>query len=100
MVVRWELQAPVPSAGRPYGTKRHEMSDPNTARTDRTRPEPDAHRRSLRARRWAAVVAVARAVLIAAGLVTAYYLLPLDERRTAGASALLVCGLVVVLLVF
>ncbi|MGP4086946.1 potassium channel family protein [Streptomyces sp. KR55] len=78
------------------------MSDPSTARTDRARSGPDAHRprRRLRPRRWAAVVAGARAVLIAVGLVTAYYLLPLDERGTAGASALLVCGLVAVLLVF
>ena len=78
------------------------MSDSNTARTDRARPGPGAdrprHRR--RPRRWAAVVAVARAVLITVGLVAAYYLLPLDERGTAGASALLVCGLLAVLLVF
>ncbi len=76
--------------------------DPSTARTDRTRSGPDAHRRRrrLRPRRWAAVVAVARAVVIAAGLVTAYYLLPLDKRGTAGASALLACGLAAVLLVF
>ncbi|MFJ8075363.1 potassium channel family protein [Streptomyces sp. NPDC096176] len=78
------------------------MSDPSTARPDRTRSGPDARRRRrpLRRRRWAAAVAAARAVLIAVGLVTAYYLLPLDERGTAGASALLVCGLVAVLLVF
>lgn len=62
------------------------MSDPRTARTDRTRSGPDAHsRRRLRTRRWA--VAVARAVLIAVGLVTAYYLLPLDERGPAGACS-------------
>ncbi|MFF5518367.1 potassium channel family protein [Streptomyces coeruleorubidus] len=78
------------------------MSDPSTAPTDRARSGPDAYRRRrrLRPRRWAAVGTVARAVLIAAGLVTAYYLLPLDERGTAGASALLVCGLLAVLLVF
>jgi hypothetical protein len=78
------------------------MSDPSTARMDRARSGPDFHRRRrrLRPRRWAAVVAVARAVLIAAGLVTAYYLLPLDERGTAGASTLLACGLLAVLLVF
>ncbi|MFE9774056.1 potassium channel family protein [Streptomyces sp. NPDC005931] len=78
------------------------MSDPSTARTDRARSGPDPHRprRRLRPRRWAAVVAVARAVLIAVGLLTAYFLLPLDERGTAGASALLVCGLLAVLLVF
>jgi hypothetical protein len=77
------------------------MSDPSTARTDRTRSGPDGHRRRQPHRtRWAAVVAVLRAALIAVGLVTAYYLLPLDERDTAGASALLVCGLAAVLLVF
>ncbi|ATW49017.1 potassium channel family protein [Streptomyces peucetius] len=77
------------------------MSDPRTARTDRTRSGPDAHRRRrFRTGRWAVAVAAARAVLIAVGLVTAYYLLPLNERGTAGASALLVCGLVAVLLVF
>jgi hypothetical protein len=78
------------------------MNDPSTARTDRARSGPDTHRprRRLRPRRWTAVVAVARAVLIAIGLITAYYLLPLDERGTAGASALLVCGLLAVLLVF
>jgi hypothetical protein len=37
---------------------------------------------------------------VAAGLVTAFYVLPLDERGTAGASALLVGGLAAVLLVF
>ncbi|MGC3002970.1 potassium channel family protein [Streptomyces sp. G35A] len=75
------------------------MSDPSTARTDRTPSGPDAHRR-LRSRRWATVVAVVRALLIAVGLVTAYYLLPLDGRGTAGTSALLVGGLVAVLVVF
>ncbi|GHB48287.1 metal transporter [Streptomyces viridiviolaceus] len=77
------------------------MRDPSTARTDRARSGPDAHRgRWLRPGRWAAVRAVARAVLITVGLLAAYYLLPLDERATAGATALLVCGLVAVLLVF
>ncbi|WP_121745163.1 potassium channel family protein [Streptomyces sp. E2N166] len=57
-------------------------------------------RGGLRTRRGAAAVAVARAVFVAVGLVTAYYLLPLDERLTAGTSVLLVCGLLAVLLVF
>nr|WP_322724602.1 potassium channel family protein [Streptomyces spongiae] len=39
-------------------------------------------------------------MFITAGLVTAYYLLPLDEHGTAGASALLACGLLAVLVVF
>ncbi|MET8567141.1 potassium channel family protein [Streptomyces sp. NPDC004783] len=54
----------------------------------------------LRAGRGAAAVALARAAFIAAGLVTAYYLLPLDEHLTAGASLLLAGGLLAVLLVF
>ncbi|WP_405672981.1 potassium channel family protein [Streptomyces canus] len=65
------------------------MSDPSTVRT-----EPD------RTRRREAIIAVVRAVLIAAGLVTAYYLLPLNERGTAGLSALLACGSAAVLLMF
>lgn len=39
-------------------------------------------------------------MFVAVGLVTACYLLPLDERLTAGTSLLLVCGLLAVLLVF
>ncbi|MEU6485331.1 potassium channel family protein [Streptomyces sp. NPDC046887] len=72
------------------------MSDPSTARTDHRRPGPDARR----LRRWAAAVGAARALSIAAGLVTAYYLLPLDERDTAQAAALLAGGLLAVLAVF
>ncbi|MFD3315731.1 ion channel [Streptomyces sp. NPDC058694] len=41
-----------------------------------------------------------RAVCLAAGLVTAYYLLPLDGRGTARTVALLTCGLLAVVLVF
>ena len=55
-------------------------------------PGPGRSRRRLRPRRQAAVVAVARAVFIAVCLVTAYCLLPPDEHRTAGASALLLGG--------
>lgn len=87
------------------------MSDARDARDARTDPadrtdrtgsgpgEPRRHRR-LRAGRWAAFAAIVRAVLIAVGLVAAYYLLPLDEHGTARASTLLVGGLVAVLLVF
>ncbi|NDZ75074.1 two pore domain potassium channel family protein [Streptomyces sp. SID10362] len=39
-------------------------------------------------------------MFVTVGLVTAYYLLPLDERLTVGTVALLVCGLLAVLLVF
>lgn len=45
-------------------------------------------------------MSVVRAVGIAAGLVTAYYLLPLDERGTARTATLLTCGLLAVVLVF
>ncbi|MFD5335194.1 potassium channel family protein [Streptomyces hawaiiensis] len=50
--------------------------------------------------RRAAVSAVLRAVLIAAGLITVYYLLPLDGRGTSGDSVLLACGLLLVVVVF
>ncbi|MER6689993.1 potassium channel family protein [Streptomyces minutiscleroticus] len=53
-----------------------------------------------RAERRLAVAAGARAVLITAGLLTAYYLLPLTGRLTGGTAALLGCGLAAVLLVF
>ncbi|WDT92732.1 two pore domain potassium channel family protein [Streptomyces sp. SCSIO-PteL053] len=46
------------------------------------------------------MVAVARAGAVAVGLVTAYYLLPLDERLTPGTAVLLTSGLLAVLLVF
>ncbi|HET9379608.1 MAG TPA: potassium channel family protein [Streptomyces sp.] len=55
--------------------------------------------RRLRLRPGVAV-AVARPVCVAVGLVAAYYLLPLDEQRTPGASAVLAGGLLAVLLVF
>ncbi|MFC9177853.1 MULTISPECIES: potassium channel family protein [Streptomyces] len=60
-------------------------------------PVPDGGRRS---RKGAAVVAVARAGAVAVGLVTAYYLLPLDQRLTPGTAVLLTSGLLAVLLVF
>ncbi|WP_200308140.1 potassium channel family protein [Streptomyces adelaidensis] len=64
------------------------MSDPAA---DRGQPAPG---------RRATAVAVVRAVCVAAGLVTAYYLLPLDRPGSHGSWALLVCGLVAVALVF
>lgn len=75
------------------------MRDTPAGDGDRASSGPAARSR-LRSRRAAAVVAVARAVLITVGLVTAYYLLPLDGHLTAGTSVLLVCGLLAVLLVF
>ncbi|NEY33022.1 two pore domain potassium channel family protein [Streptomyces sp. PRKS01-65] len=76
------------------------MSDTTSGgRGGRTSSGPPP-RGGLRSRRAAGAVTVARAVSVTVGLVTAYYLLPLDERLTAGTSVLLVCGLLVVLLVF
>ncbi|MEU5366417.1 potassium channel family protein [Streptomyces sp. NPDC005925] len=75
------------------------MSDTTTDDGGRGAPGPSALGR-LRSRRGAAVVALVRATFIVVGLVSAYYLLPLDERRTAGASLLLVGGLLAVFLVF
>ena len=73
-----------------------------TDRTDRIGSEPGESRRHRRMRvsRWAAFAAMARVVLIAGGLVAAYYLLPLDEPGTGRATALLVGGLAAVLVVF
>ncbi|WP_371672895.1 potassium channel family protein [Streptomyces sp. NBC_00289] len=50
--------------------------------------------------RRAAALALARAVGITVGLLTAYYLLPFDERGTGNTSLLLTIGLVAVFLVF
>ncbi|WP_078885069.1 potassium channel family protein [Streptomyces sp. NRRL S-146] len=57
-------------------------------------------RRQPERRRRAAVTALVRAALIAAGLVTVYYVLPLDGRGTSGDSVLLACGLLLVVVVF
>ena len=78
------------------------MSDPLAARTDHTRSGPDAHRSERQPRPGIRVVVavIARTMLLSAGFVTAYYLLPLDEQSTVGASVLLVCGLLAVGLVF
>jgi len=78
------------------------MSDPAAARTGHDRSGRGSNHRSGQPRpgRRAAFVALARAVLIAAGLVTAYYLLPLDPRGSRGASTLFACGLLAVVLVF
>ncbi|NEE23072.1 two pore domain potassium channel family protein [Streptomyces sp. SID7499] len=57
-------------------------------------------RRRPQRRRRAAVTALVRAALIAAGLVTVYYVTPLDGRGTGGDSVLLACGLLLVVVVF
>ncbi|MGX4693581.1 potassium channel family protein [Streptomyces sp. JNUCC 63] len=61
---------------------------------------PPGRNRGQRAPRWAAAVMLARSALVTAGLVAAYYLLPLDGGRTNAAAALLALGLVGVALVF
>ncbi|MER6850054.1 two pore domain potassium channel family protein [Streptomyces flaveolus] len=75
------------------------MSDSDTGGVGQAPPGPAARGR-LRSPRSAAIIAVARAVCIAAGLVTASCLPPPDERPTTGASVVLACGLLTVALVF
>ncbi|MEU5533946.1 ion channel [Streptomyces sp. NPDC020362] len=78
------------------------MSDPVTARPEHARrgwghrlrrpvPQPTT---------WAKVQAVGRPLIITAGLVAAYYLAPLGVRGAGATSALLLCGLFGVALVF
>ncbi|MFK4593967.1 hypothetical protein RKD30_000634 [Streptomyces pristinaespiralis] len=110
--VGWEPEAfvgraakrrtPTRSGPRPERNESHVMSDPEAARTDHIRPVPVTGRRGRRLRpdRRAAVAALARAVFIVAALLTAYFLLPLKERGTAGGAALFACGLLALLLVF
>ncbi|QFZ77735.1 two pore domain potassium channel family protein [Streptomyces fagopyri] len=93
------------------------MSDPADDRADHTRPRRGPYRRGPyqrnpyrtgphrrcrqgRGTRWTTVVVMGRAFLIAAGLVTAYYLLPLDRYSARGTSVLLLSGLLAVILVF
>ncbi|MCZ4510898.1 potassium channel family protein [Streptomyces sp. ActVer] len=76
------------------------MSDPAAAPTESARSEQAAYRKRPGPGRRETVVSVVRAVGIAAGLVTAYYLLPLDGRGTARTATLLTCGLLAVVLVF
>ncbi|MFF8884028.1 two pore domain potassium channel family protein [Streptomyces flaveolus] len=75
------------------------MSDSDRGGVGQAPPGPAARGR-LRSPRSAAIIAVARAVCIAAGLVTASCLLSPDERPTTGASVVLACGLLTVALVF
>ncbi|MGW7257599.1 potassium channel family protein [Streptomyces sp. NPDC054834] len=78
------------------------MSDPMAARPEHHRSGQDAHPpgRGVHPRRRAAGVAVLRSVVTVTALVTAYYLLPLNDLHTASALLLLVVGLLTVLLVF
>ncbi|MFF4353492.1 potassium channel family protein [Streptomyces sp. NPDC001530] len=76
------------------------MSDPLAARTEPSRSGRGTYRGRPGPGRRATAVSVGRAVCVAAGLVTAYYLLPLDGGNSAGTSALLACGLLAVVVVF
>ncbi|MGI5366374.1 metal transporter [Streptomyces sp. A244] len=83
------------------------MNDPAVARTASARlrkkereQEQEQGRRPDGPRRRATAAVLVRAALIATGLVTVYYVLPLDGRSTTGTSALLACGLLLVLVIF
>ncbi|MFF7179157.1 ion channel [Streptomyces sp. NPDC008121] len=71
------------------------MSDAASAPDDPTGTGVPARRD-----RRAALATIARAFLIVAVLLTAYFLLPLTDRDTAGRLALLAAGLLAVVLVF
>ncbi|MFB7929769.1 MULTISPECIES: potassium channel family protein [Streptomyces] len=79
------------------------MNDPAAARTEPAKPRraPERHPRPEGRRRHAKAAVLVRAALIATGLVTVYYVLPLDGRSTGtGTTVLLACGLLLVVLVF
>ncbi|OXS32507.1 potassium channel family protein [Streptomyces sp. XY006] len=82
------------------------MRDRATARTGAVGPPHDREPRGREPqsreprRRRASAAALARALLIATGLLTVYYLLPLDGRLSSGASVVLVFGLLLVVVVF
>ncbi|WP_237524394.1 potassium channel family protein [Streptomyces sp. SID5643] len=84
------------------------MNDPAPARPAsaplRQKQEQDDERERPRRphgpRRRARAAVLMRAVLIATGLVTVYYVLPLDGRSTTGTSVLLACGLLLCIVVF
>ncbi|WP_078625338.1 potassium channel family protein [Streptomyces iakyrus] len=86
------------------------MNDPAVARTTSARlrqkqdqdqdEEQERRRRPHGPRRRARAAVLVRAALIATGLITVYYVLPLDGRSTTGTSVLLACGLLLVVMVF
>ncbi|MFF9817738.1 ion channel [Streptomyces sp. NPDC014006] len=78
------------------------MTDPAAAREQVSEPGGTASPpvRSTRSGRLVTAAALVRAGLIAAALIAAYYLLPLDHGGEAGTTALLVCGLLAVAGVF
>ncbi|MER6440854.1 ion channel [Streptomyces sp. NPDC001185] len=83
------------------------MSDPAADRGERPPPRPrrgphrwDPDRRDRPRAGWTTVLVMGRSLLIAVGLVTAYYLLPLDRYGAGGTSVMLLAGLLVVVAVF
>ncbi|MEU1851434.1 potassium channel family protein [Streptomyces sp. NPDC019990] len=76
------------------------MDDPAAYPTGPARPRRARQQQRRRRLGRAQFAALVRAVLIAVGLVTVYYVLPLDGRSTARTSALLGGGLLLVLVVF
>ncbi|GHC52040.1 potassium channel family protein [Streptomyces violaceochromogenes] len=85
------------------------MNDPAVARTesarlrqkqDQEQEQEQERERRRRPRRRATAAVLVRAALIATGLVTVYYVLPLDGRSTSRTSTLLACGLLLVFVIF
>ncbi|MFJ2305313.1 potassium channel family protein [Streptomyces sp. NPDC087787] len=77
------------------------MSDPAAPRTpDTAGRRPPRRDGEWRVPRSATVMVLARSVVVTTGLVTAYYLLPLDGRATGMTAALLGLGLLGVALFF
>ncbi|MER6984259.1 potassium channel family protein [Streptomyces carpinensis] len=85
------------------------MTDPAAPRDPRSpgsppdppsSPRPSRGARSPLSLRWGSVLVVVRAGCVTAGLVAAYYLLPLDSDDTAVTSALLLGGLLAAAVMF
>ncbi|WP_406165541.1 potassium channel family protein [Streptomyces sp. NBC_00996] len=76
------------------------MNDPAAARTEPAQSGRATDRGRTGPGLWASAASLARALFVAASLVTAYYLLPLNGGSTSGASALFACGLLAVVVVF
>ncbi|MGV9347138.1 potassium channel family protein [Streptomyces spiralis] len=86
------------------------MTDPAAPRNGRNGPDSPHGRHDRNGRaprggrrlspRWAPALSLVRAVCVTAGLVAAYYLLPLDHHDTAVTLALLVGGLLAAAVMF
>ncbi|WP_078603315.1 MULTISPECIES: potassium channel family protein [unclassified Streptomyces] len=76
------------------------MDHPGIPRTGPTRPRRAREQQEPRSGRRAQLAALVRAALIAVGLVTVYYELPLDGHSTVRTSTLLACGLLLVFVIF